>query len=157
MPDGLSSPSRSSPPVLRQSQRWLRPLAGSLSKTLRQLETEFAPNLILVEPSGAADPRHLLSAVEQYHGRTVESRLRIALLDPLRMKVLMAVLTPLVTSTITHADLILINKADLASNEEIEYTRRVAGDINPAAKTLTMSAKNGLDPSFWSEVLPCLR
>lgn len=132
-------------------------LAGSLTKTLRQLETDFAPNLVLVEPSGAADPRNVLSAVETYRGSTVESRLRIALLDPLRMKVLMAVLTPLVTSTITHADLIVINKADLASIQEIEYTRRVAGDINPAAKTIIMSAKNGLEPSFWSEVLPCLR
>jgi hypothetical protein len=107
MPDGLSSPSRSSPPVLRQSQRWLRPLAGSLSKTLRQLETEFAPNLILVEPSGVADPRHLLSAVEQCQGRTLKSRFRVALLDPLRMIGLMAVVAPLVSSTMAHADLIM--------------------------------------------------
>jgi G3E family GTPase len=132
-------------------------LAGSLTNTLRQLETDFAPNLILVEPSGAADPRHLLSAVETYQGSTVESRLRIALLDPLRMKVLMAVLTPLVTSTITHADLILINKADLASSEEMEYARCVAGDINPAAKTIIISAKNGPELPFWSELLPYLR
>jgi len=132
-------------------------LAGDLVKTLSQLETDFAPNLVLVEPSGAADPRNVLSAVEMYRGSIVESRLRIALLDPLRMKVLMAVLTPLVTSTITHADLILINKADAASSEEIEYARCVAGDINPAARTIIISAKNGPEPSFWSEVLPCLR
>ncbi len=44
-------------------------LTGDLVTTLQKLDTAHAPDLVIVEPSGAANPRNVLSALPYYRGR----------------------------------------------------------------------------------------
>lgn len=131
-------------------------LAGDLVQTLQTLQADYSPDLVVVEPSGAADPRNILGALSVNRSESLESRRQIALLDPLRLDMLMTVLEPLMTSTIKQADLILINKADLASAEQVEQTRRLAAETNPAAGITVISAAHELEPRVWAEMSPCL-
>ena len=131
-------------------------LAGDLVRTLQELQGNYAPDVVIVEPSGAADPGNLFGALGTSRIESLTSERKIALLDPLRMDMLMAVLEPLMISTIRQADLILINKADLASPEQIEQTRRVAAEANPVSGIMVISAKNDLEPRVLSEILSCL-
>lgn len=131
-------------------------LAGDLVRTLQELQGNYAPDVVIVEPSGAADPSNLFSALKRGRIESITAVRQIALLDPLRMDMLMTVLEPLVTSTLKQADLILINKADIASPDQIEQTRRVAADTNPAAGIIVISAKNDLEPRVLSEISSCL-
>ena len=130
-------------------------LVGDLVQTLQKLQTEYSPDVVIVEPSGAADPRNILSALSLNRIESLKSKRQIALLDPLRMDMLMAVLEPLMISTIKQADLILINKVDAASPEQVEQTRRVAAETNPEGRIMVISAKNDLEPHVWSEISPC--
>ena len=127
-------------------------LTADLIETLKNLKRDFEVDLVLVEPSGAADPRAVISTLRDYDDGSVSERLQIALLDPLRMDMLMEVLSPLTTSTMQSADLILINKVDVASPEQVEYAYSKARQANPDTQIHVVSAKNDLEPAVWEEV-----
>ena len=44
-------------------------LTADLVTTLQRLDAAYAPDLVIVEPAGAADPKNLLRALPYYHGR----------------------------------------------------------------------------------------
>lgn len=111
-------------------------LAGDLVSTLQQLDTDFAPDVVLVEPTGAADARNVLEAIPLYRGRPLDSVQVIAVVDPLRLPLLVEVLAPLITSQIQRAQIVLIGKADLATDDEIAYARRVVDELHPGVPVL---------------------
>jgi G3E family GTPase len=129
-------------------------LSGDLVTTLQNLDANYAPDLVMVEPSGAADPKNILSALPYYRGRPLESLYTATIVDPLRVEMLVEVLTPLITSQIRHADLILISKRDLASPAEIAAARQAAQEHNPAAKVMTIDAQHHLEPEIIAELVP---
>ena len=106
-------------------------IAASLPETLMKLESDYSPDLVIMEPTGAADPSNVTKALDSFKGKDRIRKYQISLLDPLRMKMLMEVLTPLTTSTIESSDLVLVNKTDLASDEEIDYSIRAVQEIRP--------------------------
>ncbi len=113
---------------------------------VREIQGNYVPDVVIVEPSGAADPRNLFDALGMSRTQFLTGTRRIALLDPLRMDMLMTVIEPLMTSAMRQADPILINKADIASPEQIEQTRLTAEDTNPAPGVMVISAKDDLEP-----------
>lgn len=127
-------------------------LTVDLIKTLKTLKRDYDADLVLVEPSGAANPQAVVSALEKYDEGCVDGRLQIAVLDPLRMDMLMEVLSPLTTSTIQGADLILINKVDVSSAEQVEYAMTTAREINSKARIEVLSAKTDFEASLWEEL-----
>ena len=130
-------------------------LAGDLIKTLEKLDTEYAPDIALIEASGAADPKSVLSALPYYHGKGFSDARVTTLVDPLRLPMLMEIMTPLITSQIRHADVAIISKADMATKEEIEFARTTIGEINPNAPCLVFG-KGGASEreELASELLP---
>jgi G3E family GTPase len=130
-------------------------LSGDLVSTLQKLDANYSVDLVIVEASGAADPRGVLSALPYYRGRPLEEVRILTLLDPTRLDVLMEVLTPLITSQIRHAQLVLVSKADIASPEQLAFARETASELNPSATLLTSSREN-LDAGLLREVMPWL-
>jgi G3E family GTPase len=124
-------------------------LAADLNTTLDNLIRDYKPDIVLLEPSGAADLRSVNQIVSGYEERSVLRIRRITIVDPLRLQMMMEVLTPLVTSQIKSADLILINKADAASTEEMAYARQTVRDLHPNAEVLSLSAKDSLEPALF--------
>jgi G3E family GTPase len=131
-------------------------LSSDLVTTIQKLDADFSPDLTIVEASGAADPGNVCSALPYYRGRPFRSRNTISVLDPLRLQMLIEVLTPLITSQIRNADLILVNKIDLASPSEVAFALRTAKELNPEAKILPTQAQNRLDPALISALVPWL-
>ncbi len=129
-------------------------LTADLVTTLQKLDADYAPDLVIVEPSGAADPRSLLNALPYYRGRPLEGTRWITVLDPLRLRMLLDVLEPLITAGIRQADYLLISKADLASPEEIAAAATAAREINPVAPLFAVALSNGLDAALAAELLP---
>ena len=76
----------------------------------------------------------------------------MALLDPLDLDTHMEVYTPLTTSTIKGADLILVTKADVSSREQVEYSVATARQENPDVPVFVVSSQTDLEPACW-EVL----
>ena len=131
-------------------------LSGDLVATLQKLDSDYAPDLVIVEASGAADPKSVLAALPYYRGQPLSSVRTASVLDPLRLAMLMEVMTPLVTSQIQHADLIIVSKTDLARPDEVEFARRTAREINPTARIVSVVAREHMKPELISELLPWL-
>jgi len=129
-------------------------LAKDLPGTLQKLAEDYSPDLVLLEPSGAADLQKVLSALVYYRGEPLQSQLNIILLDPLRLEKLMKVLSPLITGQINHANVILINKADVATKDQLAYAKEVVAKLKPNTTKRCISAKNNLDPALLAELLP---
>ena len=128
-------------------------LAGDLIETLEKLDADYGPDLIIVEASGAADPERVLAMLPYYHGRPLSSVHTATLVDPLRLPMLMEVLTPLMTSQIQHADVAIVSKADLATEDEIAFSRKTIGTINPRASVL-VAGMEGTHDDVASRLLP---
>ena len=129
-------------------------LAGDVIGTLERVEKDFQPDLVLLEPTGAADPRNLMNILGSWRGRPFASLIKAALLDPLRLEMLMAVASPLITAAMDQADLILINKADIASAEELAYARETALKHRPENRIFTLAAREGVEPELKEGLLP---
>jgi G3E family GTPase len=108
-------------------------LSADLVTTLQQLDRDYSPDLVIIEPSGAADPRSILSALPYYRGTPFDSMRTVTVVDPLRVEMLFEVMTPLISSQIRHADLVLVSKCDQAQPEEVDFARKVAQETNPDA------------------------
>jgi G3E family GTPase len=119
-------------------------LSADLVSTLQKLDVEYSPDLVIVEPSGAADPKSILNALPYYKGSPLESLHTISVLDPQRLEILIEVMTPLIVSQIQHADLVLVSKCDLAKAEEIELAHQVAQEHNPKAEIMDFGKDSSL-------------
>ncbi|MBN1315280.1 MAG: hypothetical protein JXA42_07425 [Anaerolineales bacterium] len=128
-------------------------LSAELVTTLEQLDRDYDADLILLEPSGAAEPDNIMRALPYYKGRPLESIRSISVLDALRFPELYQVLTPLVTKQLVHADWLLINKADAASKNQIEETRRIASELNSDAKILVLSTNRLIETGTIRDLL----
>lgn len=129
-------------------------LSSDLVNTIQKLDAGYSPDLVIVESSGAADPSNVLKALPYYQGRPLQSVTTVSILDPLRLQMLIEVLTPLITSQIQHADLIIVNKIDLASPDEVAFACRTAHEINPEARVRCTHAQQNLEPALMSELVP---
>ncbi len=129
-------------------------LSGDLVTALHKLDATYPSDLVIVEPSGAADPANLQRALPFYRGRPLESIRWATVVDPLRLPMLLEVLTPLITSGIAQADVIIISKADLATPEELAQAQEAVRAINPRAPLHCVSLRAGLAPALLTELLP---
>jgi G3E family GTPase len=111
-------------------------LSTDLVRTLQELDTGYNPDLVIIEPSGVADPKSIQSAMPYYKGTPFESLNTVSVLDPLRVEMLITVMTPLITSQIKNADCILISKCDQATSEQIGKAYQISAECNPDAKVL---------------------
>ena len=120
-------------------------LSADLVDTLQQLDAEYSPDLVVIEPSGAADPKSILAALPYYKGTPFESMTTVSVLDPLRIDMLLEVMTPLVTSQIQHADIVLISKCDQSAPTQIQQAYQAAEKYNPSAKVLEFQMDTPLE------------
>lgn len=129
-------------------------LASDLVPTLEKLNQEYAVDLVLIEPSGTAEPSSMLNVLQYYRGRPLESVFITAVLDSLRLPELYEIVTPLITRQIKNANILLINKVDLATAEQLQDVHRIVEEINPGVKRYLVSARQGLDKELLKEILP---
>jgi G3E family GTPase len=106
-------------------------LSGDLVDTLQALDDRGDVDLVIVEASGAADPKSLLAALPLYRGRPLDSVRWVAVLDPFRLPILLEVMTPLVEGGIRLADTVVVARSDLASEEELAGAEAAVSAISP--------------------------
>jgi G3E family GTPase len=123
-------------------------LTTDLVTTLQLLDTDYSPDFIIIEPSGAALPDSILNALSFYRGTPFDSLHNVSILDPLRLEILLEVLTPLITAHIRCADTVIVSKSDLATLEQMDFAHRVIDDCNPAANVLDVGSDTPADLVF---------
>ena len=114
-------------------------LSGNLGAALDRLSVEYHPDIVLMEPSGAANLGSVDRFLDTYDKQAAIRVNKLTIVDPLRLEMMMTVLKPLITSQIESAEVVIINKQDLASAEEMAQAMRVVQEINPGAKLYSLS------------------
>ncbi|MCF6175641.1 MAG: hypothetical protein L3J71_07730 [Victivallaceae bacterium] len=123
-----------------------------LITTLINLEHDFAPDVVLMEPSGVASPRQVVNALLGYGGEidfikviTVIDAERFAKLDDLSL--------PIINDGINVADIIVINKIDLIEKNAIAQLEARLHKTKPDIEFRHISALNNIGIAELAETL----
>ncbi len=107
-------------------------LGPTLLETVRTIHDKFKPDLLVVEPSGIADPEAILVTMEHYQGPPLGSIKVVVLLDTVRFPTLIQAMKRPLLGQLRSADIVLMNKADEVNEtrlKEVEaYARSTVGD-----------------------------
>ncbi|NLI73620.1 MAG: GTP-binding protein [Euryarchaeota archaeon] len=117
-------------------------LSGSLQNTLRQIAREFAPDIIMIEPTGLALPTKIKQIVRT--SMIGEDRtFTICLIDAFRARKLFDEAGTFLTRQMEGSDIIVVNKVDLVSHDDKEYVKNLVRYISPSTPLVFISARDG--------------
>jgi G3E family GTPase len=112
-------------------------LKGSLLLAIEELHTKNGVERVIVEATGIAQPGDLLETLAD---PTLKEKLEIGplvtVVDAAKFSKLQAMLGEFYSTQIENADIVILNKADLAGAHELEAVRREVQELNPAAAIL---------------------
>ncbi len=119
-------------------------LSVDLVVTLQKVQRLFAPDVVLMEPTGLARPGDIVSAIRS-HVPAVTHYHVLVLVDAARFDMLMSMLTPLLTAQIEAADVVAINKIDEIDQAVLEPMAERIRELNPHAQILAISAEKAVN------------
>lgn len=107
-------------------------LKADLITTVQRIVREFAPQHLLIEPSGVASPSGVLEALASAGVNTVSVA---GIVDATEFTELYGsgMYGSFFEDQIKNSDVILVNKTDLAGEEKTAETRRMIESLNPRA------------------------
>jgi G3E family GTPase len=110
-------------------------LRFDLITTIRKIVSEFSPDHLVIEPSGVASPSGVLEALESAGAGPAAV---VGIVDAAEFAELYesGMYGSFFEDQITKADMILVNKTDLAEEEKIAEAERLIESINPRAIVL---------------------
>ena len=117
-------------------------LSADLVTTLNRLQETFAPDGVLLEPSGMAVPGRILETVAKYC-KVVDEVLVVSIVDAERYGLLLEAGMPLVINQIEPAQVVAVNKIDIMGEEELADITAKVRKVNPGADIVQVSALEG--------------
>ena len=117
-------------------------LVGTLQATLRNIKRDLDPDILIIEPTGLALPHKVKQFV---HTAMIdeESCSIIGLADVERFDLLLEKKEAFYKMQMSGADLVLINKVDLAKPGQVEHIRQWFSQNFPEKQVEAVSAKTG--------------
>ena len=126
-------------------------LSGELIPTLRKLDDEFGPELVIIEATGVACPAQIKDTLVQV---IPGSDIRICtIVDAKRWDRIKVPLGHLLENQLVGADTVLVNKIDLVDEDKPAQIIEELREINPEPRFFTASAMAESDPAVWRAVL----
>ena len=116
-------------------------LGPNFLDTVRTVHDKFHPDLVIVEPSGIADPDSILATMEHYQGRPLGKITTVILLDAVRFPLLVQAMKIPMTKQLHAADMVIITKIDEVDEARLRdmetFVRSTIGDkpIIPLSST----------------------
>ncbi|MEG0377301.1 MAG: GTP-binding protein [Eubacterium sp.] len=129
-------------------------LSANLKMMVEDLVTHEAVDIILMEPSGTADPGALYKPLTQA-GYTLETIHHISLVDPTRAQILFPVLEPLFESALPHSNAVILTKTDLATKEMLHFSETMIQSYNADAPLFKMDLSKPLPEDFQDYLWQC--
>jgi len=117
-------------------------LGTDFLETVRTVSDQFAPDLIIVEPTGIADPAKIVETMEMYRG-PIGALKTYVVIDAVRFPLIMKALAQPLKNQIKAADVILINKIDEASPAAVDEVVKNLGALGFKKKAIAASATAG--------------
>ena len=116
-------------------------LAGELPSAVRQIEREINPDWIIMEATGVAFPYNIKENVENALGINCKI---VCLTDAQRWKRLFRAMDHLFRYQLMEADVVLVNKIDVADQESIDQCLSDVKELNPTAVVVPTCANESI-------------
>ena len=127
-------------------------LRMDLVTALLEIERDYSPDVVMLEPSGVAGPKQVLGALAGYGGE-IDRKIMLSIVDAGRFDKIEDLSIPLVTDGIEVADLVVVNKSDVVSEERLEaITHRILAYKNEA-QVISVSAETGFGMAGLSDAI----
>ena len=110
-------------------------LVGDFTKALKKVMDDFAPDRILIEPSGVGKLSDVTRAVERVEGAVIGTRTTVV--DAGKAKMYMRNFGEFFNDQVANADLIVMSRTDTASDEKVVAASELLKELNPNAKLIT--------------------
>lgn len=117
-------------------------LGSDFLETVRTVSDKFSPDLIIVEPTGIADPANIIDTMKLYRGPIGVIR-TFVVADAVRFPLIMKALGKPLKNQINAADVILINKIDEAPIAAVDEVRANLESLGFKKKVIAVSATAG--------------
>ncbi len=117
-------------------------LRHDLIHTLLELERDVQPDVVFLEPSGVAGPKQIQRCLLGYGGE-IEKQTFVVVADAQRLPAIQDFSIPLIHDGLEIADLVVINKCDLVSAEQLNALEARVREVNATVDLLCISAKEG--------------
>jgi G3E family GTPase len=118
-------------------------LGPDLLQTVKDIEANIKPDLIVIEPTGVADPQAIVTAMEHYPGKEMRSIRSVVIVDAFRFQPILKALGRPLTAQVHSADLILINKMDTVDRTVLEGIEETLRGMNSEKPIIPTSATQG--------------
>lgn len=118
-------------------------LGSFLLDTVQNVVDNFSPDLIIIEPTGIADPKSILATMERYDGHLIENINTLVLMDAPRFETHMKVLKRPFEHLVEAADMIAVNKIDEVGEESVNEVVKTLRDIGYDKNIIPTSATVG--------------
>ena len=113
-------------------------LKGSLVNALEELRDKTRADRVVIEASGLSQPAELVEVLrDPAIADAVKLGPLVTVVDAKKFRVYRKVLGQFYLDQVRRADVLLLNKADLASGSDLEDIRRELAELNPQAAVMT--------------------
>ena len=116
-------------------------LVGDFTKALKKVMEEYAPDRIIIEPSGVGKLSDVAHAVEQVEGAHIGAK--VTVVDAGKCRMYMRNFGEFFNDQVENADLIVMSRTDTASAEKILAATELLNQLN---------AKAGLISTPWDKL-----
>jgi G3E family GTPase len=129
-------------------------LSSGLVETIESLNRNYNPETVILEATGAADPKDIAISLGLCRFKMQGIKV-ITVVDARRYEMLMKMMTPLLSSQIKAADVIVINKTDSVESETVNHIIQETGGINNHGYIITASLEKGPDLKMIMDRIEC--
>jgi G3E family GTPase len=105
-----------------------------------------------VESTGLAYPGKILNTIGR-HSKSIDNAVTITVVDSQRWEEYYAATPVLAKTQVTDGDIIIINKTDLVTEEQLTYVKNRVTELNPKAQIHKVSANQNVEDSVWEKVV----
>ena len=120
-------------------------LVGDFGKALADVQAQFSPDRIIIEPSGVGKLSDVIAAAEKVaeESGTMQLNSFLTVADATKVKVYMKNFGEFYNNQVSAAGTIVLSRTDKLSQEKLEAVTAMLHEVNPAAAVITTP---------WSEI-----
>jgi G3E family GTPase len=118
-------------------------LGSDFLETVNTVASNFKPDMILVEPTGIADPANIIDSMKMYRGPKVDPVRIFVVVDAVRFPLILKALAIPLRNQLNAADIIVINKIDESGPEAVQVVKTSLEGLGIRKKLIVVSAVTG--------------
>lgn len=117
-------------------------LLGQLVPALNKLVEEVDPQLVILEATGMATPESMYRTIVDYGGYPARI---VTIVDASRWSRILRALSILLEAQVESADVICVNKVDLADGDTLAEVERTVREMNATSSLVYVSAASPME------------